>query len=231
MPLTCAAFAVGALSLCGVPGFAGFFSKDLVLEAVQDHTIPWLMLLASAFLTAFYMGRVLIKAFGGEPSEKAAHAHEPGLSMTLPLVVLMLPSLLAGLLGPWLARARGGEYEFHFIQLSPLVASTLALTGLAAAWVVYGKGREARFTRLLERLDRASAVDRGWELLYGSSMLFSWLIGWIDRYVIDGLINLVGYVTLEVGGRVRRLQTGLMRDYLTAVVVAAILLVALGAGR
>ncbi len=62
-------------------------------------------------------------------------------------------------------------------------------------------------------------------------MLFSWMIGWIDRYVIDGLINLVGYLTLEVGSRVRRLQTGLMRDYLTAVVVAAILLVALGAGR
>ncbi len=78
MPWTALTFGLGALSLAGVPGFAGFFSKDLVLEAVEGKlgSIPWAMLLATAFLTAFYMGRVVIKAFFGAPSAKAAHAHE-----------------------------------------------------------------------------------------------------------------------------------------------------------
>src|SRR6185295_15091188 len=61
MPLTTIAFVIGALSLSGVPGFAGFFSKDLVLTTLEGRAlwIPWAMLMGSAFLTAFYMGRVL----------------------------------------------------------------------------------------------------------------------------------------------------------------------------
>ena len=91
MPLTARAFVIGALALAGMPGLSGFFSKDLVLEAVEGKLgyVPWVALLFTAFLTAFYMGRVVFVAFFGKPSgEKAEHAHEPGWSMRGPLVVL-----------------------------------------------------------------------------------------------------------------------------------------------
>ena len=67
LPLTTAAFVIGALSLSGFPGFAGFFSKDLVLSSLEGkaHWVPWALLMGSAFLTAFYMGRVLLKVFFG----------------------------------------------------------------------------------------------------------------------------------------------------------------------
>lgn len=233
MPLTTFAFVVGALSLAGVPGFAGFFSKDLVLTSLEGkgHWVPWAMLMASAFLTAFYMGRVIIKAFWGELSEKAHHAHEPGLAMTAPLAVLAIPALLAGFLGGWLGHSVHAEHELHLLALTPLLASTLALGGLAAAVAVFGSGKQAPFAAALERLDKASAVDRSWQLAYGLGMLLSSGLGWFDRYVIDGLMNLLGYSTLEAGSRARELQTGRIRDYALAVVVGVILVAVLGGVR
>src|SRR5438105_5012837 len=79
-PVTAATFAIGALSLAGVPGLAGFFSKDLVLESVSEHgAAPALAaLLVTAFLTAFYMGRVVLLAFFGKAGARTHHAHEGG---------------------------------------------------------------------------------------------------------------------------------------------------------
>ncbi len=232
LPVTTSVFAIGALSLAGVPGFAGFFSKDLVLGAVEGKfaNVPLAMLLASAFLTAFYMGRVLLKAFFGEAGPKAEHAHEGGLTMLGPLVVLAVPALLAGFLGDGLAHAVGGAYEFHF-GLVPAIASACAVLGLGAAFAVYGKGGEARLG-ILEKLDEASAVDRTWELGYRVGLLgLARLLGWVDRYVVDGLVNLVGFATIEGGARVRKLQTGQLRDYALALVLGVMALALWGGAR
>ncbi|MCY2959157.1 MAG: NADH-quinone oxidoreductase subunit L [Planctomycetota bacterium] len=233
IPLTAATFGIGALSLAGVPGLAGFFSKDLVLTQVEGRAgwIPWALLMASAFLTAFYMGRVFIKAFLGAPSAKAEHAHEPGLAMTGPLVLLAVPSVIAGLFGGTLAHFVGAEYHTHF-GLTPILASAMALGGLAMAGLVFGRGREVALMRTLRSLDSGSVVDRSWEFLYRRVMLgVSGVLGWFDRYVIDGLMNLTGYATLESGSAVRTLQTGRVRDYALAVVVGAILLSLFGVLR
>jgi NADH-quinone oxidoreductase subunit L len=233
LPLTAACFLIGALSLAGVPGFAGFFSKDLVLTALEGRAgwVPWTLLMATAFLTAFYMGRVFIRAFLRERPPSAEHAHEPGLAMTGPLVVLAVPSLCAGFFGSWLARRCGVEYHVHF-GLTPLVASSAAVLGLFAAAIVFGRGRTVPLLATIERLDRASLVDRTWEVLYRGVMLrIAALLGWIDRYVVDGVMNFVGYSTLESGSALRPLQTGRVRDYALAVVVGAILLAAWGVWR
>lgn len=233
LPVTAAAFVVGALSLAGVPGFAGFFSKDLVLASLEGRAawVPWAMLMASAFLTAFYMGRVIVKAFLGAPSTQAAHAHEGDWSMRLPLVVLMVPALIAGFGGAWLAGLFGAEYHLH-IGLTPIVASALSLAGLGAAWMVFGRGGEAPLTAVLERLDSASLVDRAWQLGYRNVLLaLARVAGWFDRYIVDGLMNLTGWATLESGDAVRGLQTGKVRDYVLAVVLGALMLALVGALR
>ena len=230
MPLTTLTFGLGALSLAGVPGLAGFFSKDHVLSELEGRGgwVPWTMLMATSFLTAFYMGRVLIKAFGGHESAKAHHAHESGPAMLVPLLVLAVPAVGAGFLGGTLAEWSGAEYHLH-LGLTPIVASCLALGGLLAAVVVFGKGAKAPFAEVLEGLDRASAVDRAWDGLYRHVLLgVAAVLGFVDRYVVDGLMNALGYSTIESGARVRGLQTGRIHDYATAVVVGALLIVLWG---
>lgn len=232
--MTATVFAVGALSLAGVPGFAGFFSKDLVLTSVEGKGgwVPWGLLMGAAFLTALYMGRVLVKAFLGPPSQAALHAHEPGPSMTGPLLLLAVPAVFAGLLGAWLAPKFGVDYHLH-LGLTPLVASAVALLGLAAALVVFGSaGRGAPWAATLEWFDRESFIDKGWEVLYRQVLLrVSGWARWVDRYLVDGVINAVGWGTLEAGAAVRPLQTGRTRHYVFAVMVGALVLAWFGGWR
>ncbi|MGZ5958044.1 MAG: NADH-quinone oxidoreductase subunit 5 family protein [Myxococcaceae bacterium] len=231
MPLTAATFAVGALSLAGVPPFAGFASKDAILTAVEGRAgwIPWALLLATAFLTAFYMGRVLVLTFLGKPSAAAAHAHESPAVMTGPLLALAIPTVAGGLLGPWLARGMGEEMHLH-LGLTPVLASVAALSGLTLALVLYSRGREAPLAGTIAALDRASIVDRTWAFGYRGVLLpLSGVLRWVDRYLVDGAINGLGWGTLEVGTVVRPVQTGRTRDYALAVVIGAVVLLVLGA--
>jgi NADH:ubiquinone oxidoreductase subunit 5 (subunit L)/multisubunit Na+/H+ antiporter MnhA subunit len=191
------------------------------------------MLMASAFLTALYMGRVMLKAFFGQASEKAHHAHESGPLMTGPLLLLAVPSLLAGFLGNWVAHTTGHEAEeLHFLHLTPLLASSLGIAGLVAAYFIYGQGKTAPLADLFARLDRASAVDKTWEFLYRRVMLaFSGVLAWVDRYLVDGVMNFFGWAAVQGGQAVRTLQTGRVRDYAWAVAVGAILLALVGGWR
>jgi NADH-quinone oxidoreductase subunit L len=234
LPLTTAAFVIGALSLAGFPGFAGFFSKDLVLSSLEGKAswIPWTMLMGAAFLTAFYMGRVLIKAFGGELSEKSAHAHEGGAAMTGPLVILAIPALASGFLGGWLASEVKVAHELHLLALTPVVASSMSLVGLAASYFVFRKGGTAPLAATLEKLDAFSLVDRAWAFGYQAGLLgISAIAGWVDRYLVDGLMNFSGWSALEGGESARRIQTGKVRDYALAVVAGVVVLALIGVLR
>ena len=87
MPITAITFLLGLLALCGVMYFSGFYSKDAIIEgAYLTHKPVAYMLLAAAFLTAFYMGRLFFVAFMGSPNSKNSEkAHESPLTMTVPL--------------------------------------------------------------------------------------------------------------------------------------------------
>jgi NADH-quinone oxidoreductase subunit L len=99
--------AVGAAALAGIPGFAGFFSKDMILghafERAMDGPWQWGLVyvlgVVGGFLTAFYSMRLIVLAFFGKPGDAAAHAHESPPNMTVPLVVLAVLAILGGLLG------------------------------------------------------------------------------------------------------------------------------------
>jgi NADH-quinone oxidoreductase subunit L len=236
MPLTATAFVIGALSLAGIPGLSGFFSKDLVLEVVEGKlaNIPWALLLATAFLTAFYMGRVVVVAFFGAPlSEESKHAHEPGWSMRAPLVVLATLSLGLGYFASAFARLHGDEYQFH-LGAGPVLGALLGVAGFALAYVVFGRGPTVTPAVLvwIEGVANSRAVDRVYEFAYRRvTLVLARALAWTDRYIIDGLINLLGYATLEAGEGARPIQTGFASDYVAAVVTGVVFLAAWAVAR
>ena len=230
MPLTAGAFIVGALALAGIPGLSGFFSKDLILEglAARGAWLPLGMLMVAAFLTAFYMGRVVLLAFFGIASVKAGHAHESGPSMTLPLVLLALPALVAGWFAGGFATAMGAEYHFHLGAVG-MTASIMGLAGIGVAYVVYGSKswspEGVPGLSALGSLARSDIMDRIYSTLFhGVALRIAAAIGWFDRYVIDGVLNWLGWVAMIGSRRLQRAQTGNVLDYVFAVVAGVVLL-------
>ncbi len=269
MPITAATFLIGTLAICGIPPFAGFWSKDEILQVVWEANRGlWLVGWLTAGMTAFYMFRMYFLTFGGEfrglafgpgamQVAELAHAesharatkpHESPWTMTLPLVLLAVPSVLVGLVGlPF------GNYFEHFLEEpgSPLqVVPDLAgfdwgaflllagssvgvgLVGIALAWVCYGgkfTGVEPlaeRFPRLYEFL----AHKWYWDDLY--EQWFALPLRRLARQaletdyrIIDGLVNLTGLVTLVAGEVLKYLNNGRVQSYALVILVAVLGLV------
>ncbi len=162
IPFTYAVMWIGSLALAGIPPFAGFFSKDIIIEAAwAAHTGPgsfafWLGV-AAAFMTAFYSWRLLFMTFHGKPrasKEVMSHVHESPKVMTVPLAVLAVGAVLAGWLGygafvgDWREAFWGEallvldandsvEAAHHapaWVKLLPLL---LAVAGIGLAYVMY----------------------------------------------------------------------------------------------
>jgi NADH-quinone oxidoreductase subunit L len=236
MPQTAVVFLVGMLSLAGIPLFGGFFSKEEILGAVWGGGLaaPFWMLVVAAFLTAFYMFRVVFIAFWGDShgapaghGAHAAHPHDAPAVMTLPL--WLLAALSVGI-GIFFVRHHP-EPEFTAPGWLTALAVAVAVGGIALAWLTY----QARVVSadVLARVFapvRRAALARFWlddlfEGLYRGALLgFSWLIGWVDRYLVDGIVNLFSAWTLTWGDRLRRIQSGLPQDYVYGLAVGLLLL-------
>jgi len=226
MPQTGLVFLVGTLALSGVWPLAGFFSKEAVLGGVWEGgmIVPFLMLLLTAFLTAFYMFRVVFIAFFGR-AHTAAHPHDAPLLMAVPLWVLA--ALTAGL-GLLLAAGDGGEHRGPG-WLAPL-SLALAAGGIALAWATYQQGLVSpdRLAALFGPIGFMARRRYGLDALYaglyrGFILGFSRLVGWIDRYVVDGVLNVLSAWTLAGGDRLRRIQSGQPQDYVYGVAFGALL--------
>jgi NADH-quinone oxidoreductase subunit L len=239
MPQAFVVFLIGTLSLAGIPLFGGFLSKEEILGAtwVGGLTIPFAMLVLAAFLTALYMFRVVFIAFLGVPAAAAhggaahghrdAHAHDAPAIMTLPLWILAGLAMTIGIgFAVWHPEA---EFEAPG-WLTPL-AVAVAVAGIALAWLVYGL-RAISADRLFERLALVgdAAVERFWlddlfALLYRRVILgVSRAVGWVDRYIVDGVLNLLSAWTLSAGDRLRRIQTGQAQDYVYGIALGVLLL-------
>jgi NADH-quinone oxidoreductase subunit L len=242
MPQTMAVFLIGTLSLAGLPFFAGFLSKEEILAAAWAGGMkgPFLLLLIGAFLTAFYMFRVVFLTFFGTPAvpvhtEDEAHdahghggGHEPHdapFTMALPLWILALASL-----------AIGGYFTLHHPEeaieaprwLSPL-AIGVALSGVLLAYLTFQrKSIDAETLASSTGPLRSAAahgfwIDEAFVAIYrGILMTFASLIGWIDRYLVDGILNVVSAWTVSSGDALRRIQTGKVQDYVLAVAAGAL---------
>ncbi len=236
MPQTFIVFLVGTLSLAGIPFFAGFFSKEEILSAAWSGglTVPFGMLVLAVFLTAFYMFRVVFIAFLGAPAAAAGHgghgevhAHDAPVIMALPLWIL---AALAMSLGIWFSVAHP-EPEFAPPGWLTPLAVGVAVAGIAFAWLVYGL-RAISGDRLFERFwwIGEAAVERFWlddlfALVYRRVILgASRTIGWVDRYIVDGVLNVLSAWTLTAGDRLRRIQTGQAQDYVYGIALGVLLL-------
>jgi NADH-quinone oxidoreductase subunit L len=239
MPQTFVVFGVGTLSLAGIPFFAGFLSKEGILGAawVGGLTVPFAMLALAALLTAFYMFRVIFIAFLGAPVAALAHGehghahgghvHDAHAIMTLPLWILAALAMVIGVgFAFW-----HPEAEFKPpAWLTPL-AVLVAIGGIALAWVVYGLraiSPEWLFARL--SLIGEAAVERFWlddlfALIYRQGILgLARVTGWVDRYIVDGILNVLSAWTLTLGDRLRRIQSGQAQDYLYGIALGVLLL-------
>jgi NADH-quinone oxidoreductase subunit L len=239
MPVTFWTFLVGTLALCGVPPLSGFYSKDAILAAAADPVRGnvFLFILASgvACLTAFYMARLVLVAFlGGARSEHAEHAHESPNVMVWPLVLLAVPSFLAGFWGidsffgrqlsPETAIHRGGVLETLFEPISH--APFAALIGLGAtafgfsfAYSLYGGADKDPLPAKLGLLARAMRDRFYFDEIYSGLIAItheaiSRLASWFDRWIVAGLGVRGLHGTTEIVGRALRLvQTGNLQTY------------------
>jgi NADH-quinone oxidoreductase subunit L len=230
MPFQATLFMVGTAALIGIPGFSGFFSKDFILEALEHGHLwgPFALCLASVALTAFYMGRAVFRAFFGDRAPDG-HFSTPGV-MTAPMVVLAILALGAGWFGARLAVLWHGTYAFHVTPVG-ILATVLGLSGLGLAWLVYGSRvlSVPAFLSPLAAFIRSGPVDRLYLFGWNRGLLgISAACGFFDRYIVDGFVNLTGWVVLESGRRMRAVQSGKVQDYVFAVVLGFLILAAWG---
>jgi NADH-quinone oxidoreductase subunit L len=150
MPTTFWVYVVGALALGGVFPFAGFWSKDEILaEASQKgFTLVYWLLVAAAFLTAFYMGRQIWMVFFGKPRHAAAEkAEESPKVITIPLIVLAVLATIGGVLNLppfdaltlWLEHTITSLHPGEFVPAVALSSTGVALLAILISWLVYGR--------------------------------------------------------------------------------------------
>ncbi len=245
MRITAWAFTIGALALSGIFPLAGFWSKDEILLASlrSGHVGLYVLGLGVAFMTAFYMFRLIFTAFGGASTE-GLRAHESGPAMAIPLLVLAALSVVAGLIGsPWFERAFGfsfgsfiffGEGEKSRLDLTTAAISSLvAVGGIGLAWIMYGKKLikaervAAAFGPAYRLLDHKFYIDEIYGWIFARVMLAGGrAFDWIDHKVIDGLFDGLGAATRATGRKLRLTQSGRLQGY-ALVIFGAVAIAAL----
>lgn len=256
MPVTFVTFLIAAFALAGLPPFSGFFSKESILSAMLSSGIgsPYAIFAVGvvvAVLTSFYMARLVLVTFlGPARTQRAADASESGPILTVPLVLLAVPSALAGFWGIELAYAQqfqpkavahAGGVVSKLVEVfthQPLVTACglgAALAGLAAGIAVY---RGAVYDPLPEKLGALARWMRDrfyFDELYGTlnastHELLARIANAIDEWVVAGIIVRGTHGGLELVGRLLRLsQTGNVQTHavLFAAGVVALLLIVL----
>jgi NADH-quinone oxidoreductase subunit L len=249
MPVTFGCFLTGYLAIIGLPPFAGFFSKDKIIEAAYDlgGTRGWILgttALLGAAITAFYMTRLMVMTFFGEKRwTEGQHPHESPKVMTAPMALLALGSLvsggllvLGGALQHWLEPSVGRSVEVGAHTISPLVLTVLTLLvvagGAAGAWYAYGTKAVpvtppvavTPFTVAARKNLYFDAINES--LLMRPGQYLTRFLVWLDNRGIDGAVNALAAGVGGGSGRLRRMQTGFVRSYALSMFGGALLVVA-----
>ncbi|ALA56969.1 NADH-quinone oxidoreductase subunit L [Nitrospira moscoviensis] len=247
LPITYWTFVVGSLALAGFPLTAGFFSKDdLLVSAWSSGALGQVLTvfgLLTALLTAFYSFRLVFVAFWG-PSHvdphHAHHVHEPPRTMTTPLIILAVLSVLTGYLGipgflePVFSGAEpaGGHGEAGLAIM--LMATLMGLAGIAAAYYVYVLNPQLpdRLAREWRALYHGSLnkwyVDEAYDTLFVRPTFAAAAQLWqrVDMSVIDGAVNGVARGVAWGGWLLRLIQSGQTQHYALAMALGIVILTA-----
>lgn len=239
MPITTWTFVIGALALAGIPPLAGFWSKDEILLGAYAGGYTGLYLLGSlvAFMTAFYMFRLIFTAFFGS-KDGVHHAHESSRVMTVPLVILAGFSIAAGFVGsPLMGNIFGhfinapgaAHHEADFVIMA--VSSLLAIAGIFLAWLIYQK-----------QAIKAEDLKQRWSVVYNIlyhkyyvDEFYAWIrkvlvdtaaavMEWLDLKIVNGVVNGLAHLTGWGGRSLRYAVNGQVQTYALWVVIGVALL-------
>jgi NADH-quinone oxidoreductase subunit L len=243
MPLTFFTFTIGVAAIIGLPFLAGFFSKDAILYLAYENSRAVFVILAfTAVLTSLYMVRLWKLVFLGTPrSDEASHAHEGGLSMTLPLVVLAALSVVGGYAGVFKKLAGGiailvpeAEGSAH----SVIFATSLAvmLLGAGAALLLYKSApADALQQKSPGLFGLLTALKESFDAIYDYYVAkiqqrFAMLLNFFDQIVLGLIIRIGSGLVALVGRGARTLHVGSLHAYVYWFLIGAALLWAYAAG-
>lgn len=236
MPVTYRLFAIGALTLAGLPPLSAFFSKEAILNgAYQAGPVLWFFAWLAAGVTALYSLRLFLVPFFHD-RENPQEPHEAPSIMIWPLYVLAFFSIFGGALGPFLNRALedfgAGVHGEHgsFLLLSSLV---ILLVGVTAGWIMYRSGDslwQARLNRW-EPVRRLFERQLGWNEFYDRLVVRpvhflaeKVVFAFFDTVLIDGIVDGSARIIGWMGNRLRPVHSGEIRRYAFAILVGAVLL-------
>jgi NADH-quinone oxidoreductase subunit L len=262
MPVTWITSLIGSLALIGTPFFSGFYSKDTIIEAVHHSHLPgaglvYVAVLAGVFITALYSFRMYFLVFHGKPrmdDHTREHLHETPWVVTFPLIMLAIPSVVAGyLIDPVVF----GDYFHGVIQVAaqhnvleeigehyhgPVSfvlhafggpAIYLAIAGVATAWYIYMKNPaiaenlRQRFSAIYQLLINKYYADDFNEAVFAGGARGVGRLLWKmgDMLIIDGLlVNGSARVVGWTSGVVRRIQTGHLYTYAFSMIIGLLLM-------
>ncbi len=238
MPITHITFLVACLTIAGMPPLAGFFSKEAILLAAyqQNKLIYWVALLTSG-LTAFYMFRLYFSIFWNKPFQgHYKQQGEGGLVMMLPLILLSIGAAFAGFI-PFgnFVTADGVAIESHFHVIFSVAPVLIGLVGIFTAMYLYKNANDHpnQLSNSLGGLYKAAYHKFYMDELYlfvTKKVIFN-LIGkpaaWVDKTIVDGLVNLTGSGTQMVSEGIKKLQSGKVQAYAIYFLTSLILLTVL----
>lgn len=223
LPVTNLSFLIGCFAIAGIPPFAGFFSKEeILLASFHSNKIVFAVALLTSGLTAFYMFRLYFSIFWNKNTAVNNHHEEGSVSMKLPLIILAFCSIFAGLIpfGEFVS-SDGKALESHFDPLFSIAPVLFGVLGILLAMWMYKKesDKPLQISNSLGGLYKAAYkkfyIDEIY-LFITKKIIFN-LIGrpaaWIDRNIVDGLMNGIASTTAAVSGWIKGIQSGKVQNY------------------
>lgn len=234
MPITCITLLCASLAISGVPGFSGFFSKDAILAAAHAHSplMFWIGVI-TAGMTAFYVFRAFFMAFFGS-YRGHHHPHESPFVMTGPLIALAALSVVGGFLSvpKWLEPLYPLVEEENTSLM--VISSAAGIIGILIAYFAYvarpsfAGSMKSAAGPLHALVENKYYVDEIYNAVIVKPLeLISRFILWkgFDNAIVDGSVDGGAHRLRDVGGLLRRLQSGSIRNYATWVVAGSVIVI------
>jgi NADH-quinone oxidoreductase subunit L len=248
LPITHGTFLLGYLAIIGFPFFSGYFSKDeIIIQALANKPVIGYLLIFAAMMTAFYMSRVYFLTFWGRfrgTHEQEHHLHESPLTMTLPLMVLAVLSVVGGfllhgymkhnLVQNVVASRPIDEHNLHTLHTIMYGVTAAVLAIAAYAYVRYVSqntvpSADAEMQGFEKTVYNKYYVDELYETIVTKPLnhVSSFFSTWFENNIVDRLVNGVGEGVNTLSAQFRQLQTGNTGFYIVSMVVGMIVMFAL----